>query len=126
MALLLLDFIPPLDFEGAEGWLAPGTGDLTVLKPRHSAFFATPLDMLLREIGGEKIVLVGLAADMCVHFMAVDAFMRGDAVGVPATAWPPQPHRRIGRCSTWRTRSNAARSRGRHPFDSVRRKKAGG
>ena len=30
--------------------LAPAPQDLTILKPRHSAFFATPLDLLLREM----------------------------------------------------------------------------
>ena len=34
--------------------LAPGPDHLTLLKPRYSAFFATPLNMLLREMGGEK------------------------------------------------------------------------
>lgn len=64
--------------------LAPDPhGDLTVLKPRHSAFFATPLDMLLREMGVKNLVLAGLATDMCVHFTAVDAFMRGYRLWVP-------------------------------------------
>lgn len=64
--------------------LAPGPHDLTVLKPRHSAFFATPLDMLLRDMGVHNLVVTGLATDMCVHFTAVDAFMRGYRLWVPS------------------------------------------
>lgn len=63
--------------------LAPGQDDLTLLKPRHSAFFATPLDLLLREMGVKNLVLTGLVTDMCVHFTAVDAFMRGYRLWVP-------------------------------------------
>lgn len=99
--------------------LTPTQDDLTVLKPRHSAFYATPLDMLLRDIGVQKIVLVGLAADICVHFTAVDAFMRGYALWVPrdcVAAETPQAHQaalahmaRTLKCST-------ACSSGRNPL----------
>lgn len=63
--------------------LAPDHQDLTVLKPRHSAFFATPLDLLLRDHGIEELVVAGLATDMCVHQTAVDAHMRGYRLWVP-------------------------------------------
>ena len=33
--------------------------------------------MLLRGMGVKILVLTGLVNDMCVHFTAVDAFMRG-------------------------------------------------
>ena len=64
--------------------LMPTEQDLTVLKPRHSAFFATPLDLLLREMKAEELVVVGLAADMCVQFTTVDAYMHGYSVWVPS------------------------------------------
>lgn len=65
--------------------LAPRATDVTLLKPRHSAFYGSPLDLLLKEMGATKLVLCGLAADMCVQMTAVDAFLRGGFdVWVPA------------------------------------------
>ena len=102
--------------------LAPAPHDLTVLKPRHSAFFATPLDLLLRDMGVQNLVLTGLATDMCVHFTAVDAFMHGYRLWVPgdcvAAETPAaqqaalQHMERTLRCCT---RS----ARGRAPFHTI-------
>lgn len=65
--------------------LSPRSTDLTLLKPRHSAFFGSPLKLLLDEIGARELVLCGLAADMCVQLTAADAFMHGfDSVWVPS------------------------------------------
>ena len=64
--------------------LAPQEGDLTVLKPLHSAFHSTPLEHLLHQMKTERVVIVGLATDMCVHLSAMDAYMRGFKVWVPA------------------------------------------
>ncbi|MDB5820302.1 MAG: isochorismatase (2,3 dihydro-2,3 dihydroxybenzoate synthase)-like protein [Rhizobacter sp.] len=63
--------------------LDPSADDFTVLKPRHSAFFATPLELLLQQMKTREIVLVGLAADICVQLTAMDAFLRGFEVTVP-------------------------------------------
>jgi nicotinamidase-related amidase len=63
--------------------LRPRRGDLTVLKPRHSAFYGTPLDILLDGIGARELILTGLATDMCVHLTAADAFLRDYRVHVP-------------------------------------------
>lgn len=63
--------------------LAPGPDDITVLKPRHSAFFATPLQLLLEQLKAERLVLVGLATDLCVLFSALDAHVRGYQLWVP-------------------------------------------
>lgn len=64
--------------------LAPRATDLTLLKPRHSAFYGSPLELLLKEMGARQLVLCGLAADMCVQMTAADAFLRGFDVWVPA------------------------------------------
>ncbi|MES2940573.1 MAG: isochorismatase family cysteine hydrolase [Pseudomonadota bacterium] len=64
--------------------LAPRATDITLLKPRHSAFFGSPLELLLREMGARELVLCGLAADICVQLTAADAFLRGFKVWVPA------------------------------------------
>lgn len=59
-------------------------GDLTVLKPRHSAFHEAPLDLLLRHIGARQRVVTGCATDLCVQVSAMDAFVRGCRLWVPA------------------------------------------
>jgi nicotinamidase-related amidase len=57
--------------------LAPRATDITLLKPRHSAFFGSPLELLLTDMGARQLVLCGLATDMCVQMTAADAFLRG-------------------------------------------------
>lgn len=64
--------------------LHPGDGDLTILKPRHSAFYQTPLPLLLAQMQVKRIVIAGLAADICVQVTAMDAFLRGYRVWAPA------------------------------------------
>ena len=72
--------------------LQPTRQDYFVLKPKHSAFYATSLDPLLRQLGCTRLVLTGIAADVCVQFTAQDAYMRDYEVVVPedclATATP--------------------------------------
>jgi nicotinamidase-related amidase len=63
--------------------LRPQRGDLTVLKPMHSAFFGTPLDILLDKIGARSVVIAGLATDICIQLTAADAFLRGLQVQAP-------------------------------------------
>ncbi|TFZ06652.1 cysteine hydrolase [Ramlibacter henchirensis] len=64
--------------------LYPQADDLTVLKPRHSAFYASPLELLLAEMDTSELVICGLAADMCVQLTAADAFLREYRVWVPS------------------------------------------
>jgi nicotinamidase-related amidase len=64
--------------------LAPESGDYTVLKPRHSAFYGTPLEFLLDELQINSLIICGIAADNCVLFTAGDAYMRKFKVWVPA------------------------------------------
>lgn len=63
--------------------LAPTECDYFVLKPRHSAFFATPLALLLQDLGTRHLVLAGVSADQCVLHSAADARMHGQRVTVP-------------------------------------------
>ncbi len=65
--------------------LAPDENDFTVLKPRHSAFFATPLDLLLQQMHTRELIVVGLATDICVQVTAMDAYLRGFGIKVPAS-----------------------------------------
>ncbi|HEX6694665.1 MAG TPA: isochorismatase family cysteine hydrolase [Longimicrobiales bacterium] len=63
--------------------LAPHEEDYFVLKPKHSAFYATTLDTLLQYLGAKHLIITGLTTDMCVLFTASDAFMRDFRVHIP-------------------------------------------
>ena len=77
-----------LGMEGPPGEIArllyPQAEDLTILKPRHSAFYASPLELLLTEMQARELVICGLATDMCVQLTAGDAFLREYKAWVPA------------------------------------------
>jgi nicotinamidase-related amidase len=63
--------------------IVPDAEDYFVLKPMHSGFFATPLELLLDHLGVGTLVLTGVAGNICVLFTAHDAHMRGYRVAVP-------------------------------------------
>ncbi|HEX2543021.1 MAG TPA: isochorismatase family cysteine hydrolase [Caldimonas sp.] len=63
--------------------LRPGPDDYSVLKPKHSAFFATPLDLLLRHLRARTLIVTGVATDQCIVMSASDAHMRDYEVVVP-------------------------------------------
>jgi nicotinamidase-related amidase len=63
--------------------LKPDEDDYFVLKPMHSAFFSTTLEVLLERLQIQRLVLVGFAADICVLYTANDAYMRDFKVAVP-------------------------------------------
>lgn len=64
--------------------LLPLEDDYFVLKPKHSAFFSTTLDTLLRYLGVSRLVITGVAGNICILFTASDAFMRDFEVWVPS------------------------------------------
>ena len=66
--------------------LAPEKGEMILDKNTSSAFHSTPIDLYLRNMGIETIVLTGLAADMCVNVTALDAADRGFHVIVASDA----------------------------------------
>ena len=63
--------------------LAPQESDYIVLKPRHSAFFGTPLAALLDELKIDTLVLAGISAESCVWMTACDAHTHGFRLIVP-------------------------------------------
>ena len=63
--------------------LAPEQHDYFVLKPKHSAFYQTPLEILLKHLGARRLILTGLSTNSCVMFTAHDAFMRDLKLYVP-------------------------------------------
>lgn len=63
--------------------LAPNEDDYFVLKPKHSAFFATPMELLLQHLEVCRLLLAGVACDQCIMATACDARMRDYEVLVP-------------------------------------------
>jgi nicotinamidase-related amidase len=54
----------------------PDQDDYFVVKPKHSGFFCTTLDLLLEHLGARTLILTGIAGNNCVLFTANDAYMR--------------------------------------------------
>jgi nicotinamidase-related amidase len=64
--------------------LRPTAHDYFVLKPKHSGFFDTTLDTLLESLRIRRVILTGIAGNICVLFTANDAYMRELKVFAPA------------------------------------------
>ncbi|HET6423479.1 MAG TPA: isochorismatase family cysteine hydrolase [Planctomycetaceae bacterium] len=63
--------------------LRPDSDDYFVLKPKHSGFYSTTLDLLLKYLEVKTVIITGLATDICVLFTANDAYMRDYKLIVP-------------------------------------------
>lgn len=64
--------------------LCPAGSDEIILKPRHSAFYGTPLEALLDDRNIDTLLLVGMSAESCVWMTACDAHTRGFSLVIPA------------------------------------------
>jgi len=64
--------------------LRPEEDEYFVLKPKHSGFYSTTLDLLLDYLEARTLVLTGLTGDICVLFTAHDAYMRDFNLVIPA------------------------------------------
>ena len=62
--------------------LAPEPADYSLTKRRYSAFFGTELEVLLRELDVDTVLLTGVATNGCVRHTAADAFFHGFKVVV--------------------------------------------
>ena len=62
----------------------PDDQDYFVLKPKHSGFYCTALDLLLKHLGVTNLILTGIAGNNCVLFTANDAYMRDFNLFVPS------------------------------------------
>lgn len=63
--------------------LKPAENDYFVLKPKHSGFYSTGLDLLLGAVGAKTLIVTGIATNICVLFTANDAYMRDFKLLVP-------------------------------------------
>jgi nicotinamidase-related amidase len=76
--------------------VVPDENDYFVLKPKHSGFYNTTLDLLLEHLQVETLIITGMATDVCVLFTAADAYIRDLRVVVPTdcvTALTTTAHR---------------------------------
>ncbi len=64
--------------------LQPEDDDYFVLKPKHSGFFSTTLETLLRYLGSTRLIMTGIAGNFCVLFTANDAYMRDYELVIPS------------------------------------------
>jgi nicotinamidase-related amidase len=74
--------------------LEPDDDDYFVLKPKHSAFYGTPLQLLLQHLKVRRLLVCGVAGDQCVLATASDARMRDYEVLVPRDCIASQTARR--------------------------------
>jgi nicotinamidase-related amidase len=63
--------------------LKPDHDDYFILKPMHSGFYLTPLELLLDRLEAETLIVTGMATNICVFFTANDAHMRGYRILAP-------------------------------------------
>jgi nicotinamidase-related amidase len=63
--------------------LRPTGRDYFVLKPKHSGFYDTTLDTLLEDLKIRRVIVTGMAGNICVLFTANDAYMRGMRIYAP-------------------------------------------
>jgi nicotinamidase-related amidase len=63
--------------------LKPKHDDYFVLKPKHSGFYSTTLDLLLQYLGVETLILTGFTGDICILFTANDAYIRDYRLLIP-------------------------------------------
>lgn len=64
--------------------LTPEERDYFVLKPKHSGFYSTTLELLLEYLQAKTLILTGLTGDVCVLFTAHDAFLRDFHLLIPS------------------------------------------
>jgi nicotinamidase-related amidase len=66
--------------------VVPEQGTPFVIKARHTIFYETPLEYLLRQQEIDRIALVGQVTEQCILYSALDAYVRHIEVVVPPDA----------------------------------------
>ena len=64
--------------------IGPQPGDYHIHKPQRSAFYATPLEVLLLTLNVSELIIAGITTDICVLFSAHNAYMRDYKLHVPS------------------------------------------
>ena len=66
--------------------IAPPEDVPFIVKARHSVFYETQLEYLLRHEGIDRLILTGQVTEQCILYSALDAYVRHFEVVVPRTA----------------------------------------
>lgn len=66
--------------------IKPEPDDYFLIKPKHSGFYGTALNTLLRQLDVDSVIITGVAGNICVFFTANDAYMREYSIFVPRDA----------------------------------------
>jgi nicotinamidase-related amidase len=66
--------------------IVPPENAIFIVKARHSIFYQTPVEYMLRQEGVRKIILVGQVTEQCILYSALDAYIRHMEVVVPRDA----------------------------------------
>ena len=66
--------------------IAPAPGTPFVVKARHSIFYQTQLEYLLRQEGIERLILTGQVTEQCILYSALDAYVRHFEATIPRDA----------------------------------------
>jgi nicotinamidase-related amidase len=66
--------------------IAPPEDVPFLVKARHSVFYATQLEYMLRQHDVDHLVLVGQVTEQCILYSALDAYIRHFRVTVPRDA----------------------------------------
>ncbi len=77
--MLLIDVINDLEFPRGNELFAQALP----IAPKHSGFYQTPLELLLKHLGTQRLVLAGVSTNSCVPFTANDAYMRDLQLAIP-------------------------------------------
>ena len=91
--------------------MRPGDEHYFIIKPKLSGFYATNLAVLLPKLGASRLIITGVAADMCVLFTAADAHMRDYRLWIPADLVAGEDDERAGAALDIMAESMAAETR---------------
>jgi nicotinamidase-related amidase len=63
--------------------IKPQQDEFFLIKPKHSAFYGTALNTLLKRLNVNTLIITGIAGNICVLFTANDAYMREYKLWIP-------------------------------------------
>jgi nicotinamidase-related amidase len=66
--------------------IIPGERAAFLVKARHSIFYETQLNYMLRDQGIERLVLIGQVTEQCILYSALDAYVRHYSIVIPRDA----------------------------------------
>jgi nicotinamidase-related amidase len=69
--------------------IAPPPGTPFVVKARHSIFYETQLEYLLRQDGIERLILAGQVTEQCILYSALDGYVRHFDITIASDAVAP-------------------------------------